>query len=85
MTGKIKARGEFGSVWFSRDSSGRDSSSKYGGVMPLIVASTADLVHARTAEVARVRRLRRKGAGIRRIARELGVGVGTVLRVTAQA
>ena len=53
--------------------------------MPLIVASTADLVHARTAEVARIRRLRRKGAGIRRIARELGVGVGTVLRVTAQA
>jgi DNA invertase Pin-like site-specific DNA recombinase len=29
--------------------------------------------------------VRRKGAGIRRIARELGVGVGTVLRVTAQA
>ena len=52
--------------------------------MPLIVASTADLVRAHR-RGCQGRRLRRKGAGIRRIARELGVGVGTVLRVTAQA
>jgi DNA invertase Pin-like site-specific DNA recombinase len=34
------------------------------------------------AKVAAIRAMRRKGTGIRRIARELGVGVGTVLRVT---
>jgi DNA invertase Pin-like site-specific DNA recombinase len=34
------------------------------------------------AKVAAIRAMRHKGAGIRRIARELGVGVGTVLRVT---
>jgi hypothetical protein len=34
------------------------------------------------AKVAAIRAMRSKGTGIRRIARELGVGVGTVLRVT---
>jgi hypothetical protein len=34
--------------------------------------------------VAAIRAMRHKGTGIRRIARELGVGVGTVLRVTAR-
>jgi DNA invertase Pin-like site-specific DNA recombinase len=37
------------------------------------------------AKVAAIRAMRDKGTGIRRIARELGVGVGTVLRVTACA
>jgi DNA invertase Pin-like site-specific DNA recombinase len=37
------------------------------------------------AKVAAIRAVRDKGTGIRRIARELGVGVGTVLRVTACA
>jgi DNA invertase Pin-like site-specific DNA recombinase len=36
-------------------------------------------------KVAAIRRARLKGTGIRRIARDLGVGVGTVLRVTANA
>ena len=36
-------------------------------------------------KVAAIRRARLKGTGIRRIARDLGVGVGTVLRVTAEA
>jgi DNA invertase Pin-like site-specific DNA recombinase len=33
-------------------------------------------------KAAAIRALRAKGTGIRRIARDLGVGVGTVLRVT---
>jgi DNA invertase Pin-like site-specific DNA recombinase len=37
------------------------------------------------AKVAAIRALRGKGTGIRRIASELGVGVGTVLRVTGEA
>jgi hypothetical protein len=37
------------------------------------------------AKVAAIRAMRDKRTGIRRIARELGVGVGTVLRVTACA
>jgi DNA invertase Pin-like site-specific DNA recombinase len=36
-------------------------------------------------KVAAIRRARMKGTGIRRIARDLGVGVGTVLRVSAGA
>jgi DNA invertase Pin-like site-specific DNA recombinase len=36
-------------------------------------------------KVAAIRRARKKGVGIRRIARDLGVGVGTVLRLTAEA
>jgi hypothetical protein len=36
-------------------------------------------------KVAAIVLARRKGAGIRRIARDLGVGVGTVLRVTSGA
>ena len=36
-------------------------------------------------KVAAIRRARTKGAGIRKIARDLGVGVGTVLRVTGEA
>jgi DNA invertase Pin-like site-specific DNA recombinase len=36
-------------------------------------------------KVAAIVAARAKGAGIRRIARELGVGVGTVLRVTGEA
>jgi hypothetical protein len=35
-------------------------------------------------KVAAIRAMRHKGTGIRRIARELGVGVGTVMRVTAR-
>jgi DNA invertase Pin-like site-specific DNA recombinase len=35
------------------------------------------------AKVAAIRTMRHKSTGIRRIARELGVGVGTVLRLTA--
>jgi DNA invertase Pin-like site-specific DNA recombinase len=37
------------------------------------------------AKVKAIRAMRHKGTGIRHIARELGVGVGTVLRVTACA
>jgi DNA invertase Pin-like site-specific DNA recombinase len=37
------------------------------------------------AKVKAIRAMRRKGTGIRRTARELGVGVGTVMRVTARA
>jgi len=37
------------------------------------------------AKVAAIHAMRDKGTGIRRIACELGVGVGTVLRVTACA
>jgi DNA invertase Pin-like site-specific DNA recombinase len=37
------------------------------------------------AKVKAIRAMRHKGTGIRRIARELGVGVGTVLRVTSSA
>jgi DNA invertase Pin-like site-specific DNA recombinase len=36
-------------------------------------------------KVAAIRSARRKGVGIRRIARDLGVGVGTVIRLTAEA
>ncbi len=36
-------------------------------------------------KVAAIRSARKKGVGIRRIARDLGVGVGTVLRLTAEA
>ena len=36
-------------------------------------------------KVAAIVAARAKGTGIRRIARELGVGVGTVLRVTGEA
>ena len=36
-------------------------------------------------KVAAIVAARAKGTGIRRIARELGVGVGTVLRVTGDA
>jgi DNA invertase Pin-like site-specific DNA recombinase len=36
-------------------------------------------------KVAAIRTGRKKGVGIRRIARDLGVGVGTVLGVTAEA
>ena len=37
-----------------------------------------------TDKVAAIVAARAKGTGIRRIARDLGVGVGTVLRVTAE-
>jgi DNA invertase Pin-like site-specific DNA recombinase len=37
------------------------------------------------AKVKAIRAMRHKGTGIRHIARELGVGVGTVMRVTARA
>ena len=36
-------------------------------------------------KVAAIRSARKKGVGVRRIARDLGVGVGTVLRLTAEA
>ena len=36
-------------------------------------------------KVAAIRNARRNRVGIRRIARDLGVGVGTVLRLTAEA
>jgi hypothetical protein len=36
-------------------------------------------------KAAAIRNARKKGVGIRRIARDLGVGVGTVLRLTAEA
>jgi len=36
-------------------------------------------------KVAAIRLDRAKGKGVRRIARDLGVGVGTVLRVTAES
>ena len=42
------------------------------------------LEHADAAKVAAIRAMRNKGTGIRRIARDLRVGVGTVLRVTGR-
>jgi DNA invertase Pin-like site-specific DNA recombinase len=36
-------------------------------------------------KVAAIRSARKKGVGVRRIARDLGVGVGTALRLTAEA
>jgi DNA invertase Pin-like site-specific DNA recombinase len=36
-------------------------------------------------KVAAIRSAPKKGVGVRRIARDLGVGVGTVLRLTAEA
>ena len=36
-------------------------------------------------KVAAIRQARQRGTGIRRIARDLGVGVGTVLRVVERA
>jgi DNA invertase Pin-like site-specific DNA recombinase len=43
------------------------------------------LVDTDSKKVAAIRSARKKGVGIRRIARDLGVGVGTVLRLTAEA
>ena len=43
------------------------------------------LVDSDADKVAAIIAARAAGAGIRRIARELGVGVGTVLRVTGEA
>jgi Helix-turn-helix domain of resolvase len=40
------------------------------------------LEHTDAAKVAAIRAMRHKGTGIRCIAQELSIGVGTVLRVT---